>query len=301
MSSTFESLRLHEPSLVQAGRWKEALRLYREKGMWDDCLRIAKTHGGRHAFTTVMYAYFLQQNASLGIQMMVREGLGPDAVEFALSRCEFDEAICITQGTCPYLLLDTYFKVATSLEDDGSFGLAEKAFIKAEKPREAIDMYVHVKLWTAALGVAERFAPDLIARIKEAEEVHNRSIFWAEADATSQDMKPVSHIDISVHICRHADNMYQGRSLALQVLPHETVASVKLKIRTKTCHEQDLVLMLAGNELHDKLTVAQCQVGHGAVLNLVVSSQPPQTQGIDSSIVDEMDQLASILKMSSLG
>jgi intraflagellar transport protein 172 len=36
-----------------------------------------------------------------------------------------------------------------ALEDEGNFERAEEEFIKAKKPQEAIDMYVHQRKWEA--------------------------------------------------------------------------------------------------------------------------------------------------------
>lgn len=45
------------------------------------------------------------------------------------------------------------------LEDEGRFEEAEKEFIKADKPKEAIDMYVHQQDWPNATRVAEANDP----------------------------------------------------------------------------------------------------------------------------------------------
>ena len=45
------------------------------------------------------------------------------------------------------------------LEDEGRFDEAERAFIKADKPKEATDMYVHQQDWAAATRVAEANDP----------------------------------------------------------------------------------------------------------------------------------------------
>jgi intraflagellar transport protein 172 len=50
-------------------------------------------------------------------------------------------------------------KYALYLEDDEKFLEAEEEFIKANKPKEAIDMYVHEQDWPNALRVAENFDP----------------------------------------------------------------------------------------------------------------------------------------------
>lgn len=44
-----------------------------------------------------------------------------------------------------------HLKHAMSLEDEGSFAAAEAAFVRAEKPREAIEMHLHSRDWAAAV------------------------------------------------------------------------------------------------------------------------------------------------------
>jgi hypothetical protein len=51
------------------------------------------------------------------------------------------------------------------LEDEGRFKEAEDEFVKAGKPKEAIDMYVHQQDWTAAMRVAESADPTSISDI----------------------------------------------------------------------------------------------------------------------------------------
>ena len=48
----------------------------------------------------------------------------------------------LTRSTPP-VLLQVHLKFAMFLEDEGRFDEAEKEFLKADKPKEAIDMYVH--------------------------------------------------------------------------------------------------------------------------------------------------------------
>jgi hypothetical protein len=41
------------------------------------------------------------------------------------------------------------------MQDQGQYGPAEEAFLRAGKPREAIDMFLHQHLWDEALRIAE--------------------------------------------------------------------------------------------------------------------------------------------------
>ena len=49
--------------------------------------------------------------------------------------------------------------------DAGRFNEAEEEFVRAGKPKEAIDMYCHQQDWPAALGVADRCDPASIPTI----------------------------------------------------------------------------------------------------------------------------------------
>jgi intraflagellar transport protein 172 len=41
------------------------------------------------------------------------------------------------------------------VQDQGQYGQAEAAFLQAGKPREAIDMFLHQRMWQEALRIAE--------------------------------------------------------------------------------------------------------------------------------------------------
>ena len=52
-----------------------------------------------------------------------------------------------------------HLKHALFLEDEERFAEAEAEFMKAGKPREAIDMYIHQQDWAQAGRVAEQYDP----------------------------------------------------------------------------------------------------------------------------------------------
>ena len=58
-----------------------------------------------------------------------------------------------------------HLKQAMHLEDEGSFRAAEDSFIQANKPKEAVLMYVHAQDWDAAQRVAEKHDPESISDV----------------------------------------------------------------------------------------------------------------------------------------
>jgi intraflagellar transport protein 172 len=56
-------------------------------------------------------------------------------------------------------LPEVHLKHALFLEDEERFKEAEEEFIKAGKPREAIDMYIHQQDWSSCTRVSEQYDP----------------------------------------------------------------------------------------------------------------------------------------------
>ena len=59
----------------------------------------------------------------------------------------------------PKKLPEVHLKHALFLEDEERFKEAEEEFIKASKPKEAIDMYIHQQDWANASRVGEQYDP----------------------------------------------------------------------------------------------------------------------------------------------
>lgn len=62
-------------------------------------------------------------------------------------------------------LPDIHLKYAMFLEDEEKFSEAEKEFIKADKSKEVVLMYVHNQDWDSAQRVAEENDPDSVTDV----------------------------------------------------------------------------------------------------------------------------------------
>jgi intraflagellar transport protein 172 len=58
-----------------------------------------------------------------------------------------------------------HLKLAMALEDEGKFEEAEQEFISADKPKEAIMMYVHTSDYKSALRIAYQLMPEAVTEI----------------------------------------------------------------------------------------------------------------------------------------
>ena len=74
-----------------------------------------------------------------------------------------------------------HLKYAMYLEDEGRFDEAEKAFIQADKPKEATDMYIHQQDWASATRVAEQNDPAHVSEVLVAQAavcVQRQVLLW---------------------------------------------------------------------------------------------------------------------------
>mmetsp|Transcript_2625 Transcript_2625/g.6756 ORF Transcript_2625/g.6756 Transcript_2625/m.6756 type:complete len:1758 (-) Transcript_2625:76-5349(-) len=153
------NLKQAERYYVEAKLWTSAMSMYRQLEKWEDAKRVAKQHGGKAAFEKVVmaqaHAVFKEHGAEAGAQLLAKHGLLELAIDYAVEHSNFQHAFELANLGAKHKLGDIHLKKALVLEDDGQFKLAEEEFIQANKPKEAIDMYVHQRDWVSAMRVAE--------------------------------------------------------------------------------------------------------------------------------------------------
>lgn len=153
------SLRDAEQHYVEAGEWHSAVNMYRSNELWDDAIRVAKFYGGINACKRVTIALLMAVGVAEGSKYLTKHGLIEAAIEHATENGAFDMAFGLANQSMPKKLPDIHLKHALFLEDDERFKEAEAEFVKAGKPKEAIDMYLHQQDWDSALRIAEGYDP----------------------------------------------------------------------------------------------------------------------------------------------
>merc|ERR1711965_651642 len=117
--------------------------MYRAQNMWDDALRVARHHGGANASKQVAYAWAVSLGGEEGAKLLNKFGLIEQAIDYAIESGAFMHAFELTRNSMKEKLPEVHLKYAMFLEDEGRFPEAEEEFIRAGKPKEAIDMYTH--------------------------------------------------------------------------------------------------------------------------------------------------------------
>lgn len=141
--------------------WKAAVHMYCNQAKWEDAHRIAKSKGGEQAANQVAYMWAKSLPVDGAARLLTKMGLLENALEFACDSGHFNFALelCSATNRSPG---DVHLKMALALEDEGKFEEAEKEFLLANKPKEAIMMYTHNRDWESAVRIAEKFAPETV-------------------------------------------------------------------------------------------------------------------------------------------
>jgi len=166
------NLRQAEEHFVLAGHWPSALNMYTANDKWEEAMRVAKYHGGVAASRKVAYQWAKTLGGEAGAKLLTKLGLVEQAIDYAIEDGAFSDALELAKNSVPARVPDVHLKHALHLEDEERFGEAEKEFINAKKPREAVEMYNHQQDWENAIRVAEKYDPASVPLVFMAQAKH---------------------------------------------------------------------------------------------------------------------------------
>jgi len=125
----------------------------------------------------------------------------------------------------PKKLPEIHLKHALFLEDDERFREAEEAFVQANKPKEAIDMYVHQQDWVNAGRVADMYDPTAVADVYIA---HAKAKIEAgDLKAAEELLLTVSRPDLVLIAYQDAEMWQDAQRVAQLHLPHKVAEVTK--------------------------------------------------------------------------
>jgi intraflagellar transport protein 172 len=153
------NLREAEKHYCEAQEWQSAVNMYRANDNWDEAIRVAKVHGGLSASKRVAYAWAMHLSGEQGAKLLTKLGLIEQAIDYSVETGDFEHAFGLARNSLKSKLPEVHLKHALYLEDEERFTEAEAEFMKAGKPREAIDMYIHQQDWVQAGRVSEQYDP----------------------------------------------------------------------------------------------------------------------------------------------
>lgn len=208
-----------EHHYCEAGEWLSAVNMYRSNDMWEDAIRVAKLHGGMSASKRVAFAWALALGGEAGAKLLTKLGLIEPAIDYAIETGGFDHAFELARSSLQRKLPEIHLKHALFLEDEEKYAEAEDEFINANKPREAIDMYVHTQDWANALRVAETYDPAAVADVcvAQARAAAERRDFARAQELYLSASKP----EFALTMFQEANMWQEALELAQKHLPHK--------------------------------------------------------------------------------
>ena len=195
-----------------------AVNMYRANELWDDAVRVAKLHGGVNASKKVAYAWAVSLGGEAGAKLLTKFGLVEQAIDYATESGAFDHAFSLASASKKEKLPEVHLKFAMFLEDEGRFEEAEKEFVKADKPKEAIEMYTHQHDWANATRIAEANDPASIPEVltAQAKVCVERGEFTKAEALYVRAKKP----ELAVKAYKEAQRWNDATRIAREFLPH---------------------------------------------------------------------------------
>lgn len=142
-----------------------------------------------------------QKQVEAAIHHYIEAGQYKKAIEAAINSRQWAKAIQILEGLDPADAIKYYLRVARYYEEVQNFALAKKYFLKANKPKEALEMFKNANLWNDVQDIAEMFMGE-----KEILELY---LGQATRLETKQKFKEAESLYIKVHEPDLAINMYK--------------------------------------------------------------------------------------------
>jgi intraflagellar transport protein 172 len=213
------SLRDAEHHYAEAGEWLSAVNMYRSNDQWDEAIRVAKYHGGINASKRVAYAWALALGGEAGSKLLTKLGLIEPAIDYAIESGAFDHAFELARSCLTKKLPEVHLKHALFLEDEERFKEAEEEFVKANKPKEAIDMYIHQQDWANAMRVAEQCDPGSVSEVfvAQARVLVERKEFQRAEGLFISASKP----ELALQAYQEARMWQDAMRIAKRYLPHK--------------------------------------------------------------------------------
>ena len=127
--------------------------------------RVAQNHGGPHAAKQVAFLWAKTLGGESAVKLLSKFGILEAGIDYACESYQFEFAFELAKTAMKEKVEEIHYKYAMALEDDGKFPEAEKHFVKAKKPKEAVLMYVHNQDWDSAQRVAEQHDTDSVSDV----------------------------------------------------------------------------------------------------------------------------------------
>nr|CDJ87483.1 intraflagellar transport protein 172 homolog [Haemonchus contortus] len=162
-------LRSAEEEYLKADDIKAAINMYREKEMWTDAYRLARSEGGEQEQKQVALLWAKSLGGEAGVKLLNKFGMLNEAIDHFSEIGTFDFAFELARLGAKERLPGVHMRMAVQMEEEGRLDQAAQHFIAAGKPAEAVAMYVHDGDWRNAEQIAIDHSPESLPDVFIAE------------------------------------------------------------------------------------------------------------------------------------
>ncbi|XP_050690071.1 intraflagellar transport protein 172 homolog [Eriocheir sinensis] len=211
-----------EKHYIAADDWKAAVNMYRGVDMWEEAYRVAKQRGGANAGKQVAFLWARTLRGDAAVKLLKKFGLLEQCIDYACESMQFEFAFELARTANKQKLPEIHYKYAMALEDDGKYQEAESAFIQADKPKEAVLMYVHAQDWESAQRVAEAHDPDSVGDVL----VGQAKVAFTDRDYPRAEalLLRAQRPELAVKFYRDSDQWMEALRVCKEYLPHKLKA-----------------------------------------------------------------------------
>ena len=147
-----------EAQYVAAGEWRAAVQSHSQAKRWEDAYRLARAYGGQSSARQIAFLWARDcATPAEAMQLLSRLGQLNPVLEQAQEAGAFEFAAALAKQS-PELRLklgQVHQRWAAALEQQGRRPEAERLYLEAGRPREAIAMRLHAGEFEQALRLAE--------------------------------------------------------------------------------------------------------------------------------------------------
>ena len=284
-----------ENYFIMAEEWQQAVLMYKGAELWEDAYRVSRAHGGSLAAKQVAFAWSQTlPTPADAVAMLNRFGLLNQVVDYALESQNFDFALSLILASgneLKHKLVDVRLKYATWLEREGRLNEAEQMYFDAQKPKEAVGMYLHAKAFDDALRVAESFISNDEEFAKDVLTAHAKFLFDSRDMANFNKIESLllraGRIEVAVRLYKDNNLWNDALRVCEQYAPH-MLDSVKRE------------MIASGHDLEPEISLQQS--GRDSQLSNSSSLEAPTSMDLHASLksAEQNDDKESIVRYTLL-
>jgi len=160
-----ENFRSAEHYYIKANKYDEAVKMYARKRHWEDAYRVARTGGGAPAGKLVIYEWAESLGGEMALRLLKKFGYLQEGIDHFCERLKFHFALEIAKAGAEERISEVHLRWGKELEQRGEYSQAVAHYLDAQKPKDAIEMYIRANMLDEAVDLADEHVKEDLPQI----------------------------------------------------------------------------------------------------------------------------------------